>query len=236
MLIYAVDEFNENGHLVYSSNFIGAYARGKTQKEALQKVPSEIAQYCRWLGIRTEDGECAVSVTEEKRSELQICDADSDVLFKSEIPPLTLEEYKELYCLCMKSAKDFLALYRSVPKKDMPLVPPRKTFYGEIPTTANQMYEHTKNVNDYYFGEIGVPAENEPDIFTCRLRAFERLEQQPDFLSNTVFDGSGGERWSLRKLCRRFVWHDRIHAKAMCRASVKLFGQHSIANPFYFSV
>lgn len=49
-----------------------------------------------------------------------------------------------------------------------------------------------------------------------------------------VYDGSYGEQWSLRKVCRRFVWHDRIHAKAMWRMAVQVFGKNCIANPFYF--
>lgn len=236
MQIDAVDEFNQEGHLIYSSNFIGAYVRGKTQEEALQKFSSEIVQYCRWLGTYIEDGECSVSIVQKKQSDLQICDADSDVLFESEIAPLTMEEYKKLYTLAMKSAMDFETLYRSIPIKDKSTVPPRKTFYGIIPTTAEEMYEHTKNVNNYYFGEIQISTENEPDIYTCRLRAFEKLEEQPDFLLNTVFDGSYGEQWSLRKVCRRFVWHDRIHAKAMFRVAVKLCGKDNIANPFYFAL
>ncbi len=192
--------------------------------------------YCRWLGASFENKEFAVSIIQEKQSDLQICDADSDVLFQSEIAPLTTAEYKELYALTMKSARDFEALYRSIPIKDKPAVPPRKTFYGIIPTTAREMYEHTKNVNDYYFGEIQIQAKNEPDIYTCRLRAFEELEAQPDFLKNTVFNGSYGEQWSLRKVCRRFVWHDRIHAKAMFRAAAKLCGFENIANPFCFAL
>lgn len=113
---------------------------------------------------------------------------------------------------------------------------PRKTFYGDVPLTAGEMYEHTKNVNAYYFGEIEVPAENEPDLYSCRVQAFKRLEQQPDFLNGKVYDGSYGEQWSLRKVCRRFLWHDRIHAKAMYRMAVKLCGKEAVSNPFCFEV
>ena len=77
------------------------------------------------------------------------------------------------------------------------------------------MYEHTKNVNDYYFGEIGIKADNDGDIFGCRKRAFEALVKTPHYLDNIIYDGSYNEQWTLRKLFRRFIWHDRIHAKAM---------------------
>lgn len=56
----------------------------------------------------------------------------------------------------------------------------------------------------------------------------------PDFLQNTVRKGSYGEDWSLRKVLRRFIWHDRIHARAMYRMAIKVFGAESIVNPFYF--
>ena len=46
--------------------------------------------------------------------------------------------------------------------------------------------------------------------------------------------GSYGEDWSLRKVLRRFIWHDRIHARAMYRMAIKVFGAESIVNPFYF--
>lgn len=233
--INAVDEFNPGGHLIYSDNYIGAYVRGKTREEALEKFPEEIARYCRWLGLCADGMEFTVSVIQEKQSDLQICDADSDAIFRSEQLPLQMDEYETLRTLALKSAKDFEAQYQSIPNKNIPLVAARKTFYGEIPTSAEKMYLHTKNVNNYYFSEIGVPADNEPDIYTCRLRGFKTLEQQPDFLKNCVFDGSYGEQWSLRKVCRRFIWHDRIHAKAMFRAAAKHFKDADLANPFFFA-
>ena len=85
------------------------------------------------------------------------------------------------------------------------------------PLTAEEMYRHTKNVNAYYFGEIGVEVGNEPDILICRRAGFAALERQPRYLHNAVFHGSYDEDWTLRKVLRRFVWHDRIHGRAMWR-------------------
>ena len=81
----------------------------------------------------------------------------------------------------------------------MNIVPPRETFYGKIPSTAEEMYNHCMNITEYYFGEIGVPAENGPDILSCRQKGFEELEKQENFLENKVFEGSYGEEWSLRE-------------------------------------
>lgn len=229
-----IDEYNENGHLMWPVDFSGVFTRGKTRDEALAKFPLEIKQYLAWLKRKSADQEWSFSIVQEKRSELRICDADSDIIFDAEKSSLSLEDYVELKTLALKSAKDFETLYRSAPDKNKPLVPLRKIFYGVVPRTAKEMHEHTKNANSYYFREIGIPSDNEPDIRTCRLCAFEKLEEKKDFLRNDVSIGDYDEKWSLRKVCRRFVWHNRIHGKAVYRNSVRIFGKETIANPFCF--
>lgn len=237
MKVRYIWEHNGDDSLIYAENFTGAFVRGESKHEALAKFEDEIRSYVLWRDDNTLAEmplECEMS--SEHISCLNICDADSDVLFDSEKSPLKLEEYITLKTLALKSAKSFQTLYDSIPDKNSTCLLRRKTFYGETPVTAAEMYAHTKSVNAYYFGEIGIPASNEPDILTCRRLGFEALEQNEDFLVNGVFAGSYGERWSLRKVCRRFVWHDRIHAKAMWRMAKRVFNIDQIENPFYFSV
>lgn len=227
-------EHNGNDSIIYSKEYIGAYVRGENREAALQKMPDEIASYCSWLDIPAPD-EINFFISQHKASELNIKDADSDVILDSEKGTLSMDEYLRLKDLALKSAEDFLRLYNSIPDKDTSCLPQRKTFYGDVPRTAREMYEHTKNVNAYYFGEIGIEADNDGDILSCRKRGFDLLEQQPDYLENTVFDGSYGESWSLRKVFRRFVWHDRIHAKAMYRMACRSFPEAYIPNIFRFN-
>lgn len=233
MTINCVWEHNGRDTLLYAVDFVGAYTRGETLEAAVRKMQAEICSYLKWCGKKAVTS-MDIVIIEEKVSELAICDADSDVLFESEKAPLTAEEYIKLKALALKSAQDFLALYDSVPDKNATAAPERKTFYGQVPRTANEMYEHTKNVNTYYFAEIAVDADHDGNIYECRKRGFEALESNPDFLQNTVRKGSYGEDWSLRKVLRRFIWHDRIHARAMYRMAIKVFGAESIVNPFYF--
>lgn len=233
MNIKCVWEHNGNDTLLYAVDYIGAYTRGEDLETAKSKMSGEIASYLRWLSEDVPDN-IEVMTIQEKASSLAIKDADSDVLFESEKAPLTAEEYKKLKALALKSAKDFLALYESIPDKSATTITERKTFYGQVPRTADEMYEHTKNVNEYYFGEIEVDADNSGSIYECRKRGFEALEAKPDFLQNLVIEGSYGETWSLRKVLRRFIWHDRIHAKAMYRMASRVFGTTKIKNPFCF--
>ena len=227
-------EHNRGDTLLYAVDLPGAYARGESLPAAIAKMTAEIKSYLAWKGDPVPDL-IEIVIAEEKESELDIRDADSDAIFDSEKAPLTREEYEVLKALALRSAKDFLALYESIPDKDAGQSPLRKTFYGQVPHTAREMYAQTKSVNAYYFGEIGIEADNEGDILTCRRRGFEALEAHPDFLHMPAAEGSYGEYWSVRKMLRRFIWHDRIHARAMWRGACRLFGGDGIRNPFYFT-
>lgn len=232
--IECVWEHNGNDTLLHAIHFPGAYTRGTDLETAIAKMKAEVASYLVWKG-NCVPAEWTVEILQNVISDLNICDADSDVLFLTEQKSMTMEEYTELKTLALKSAQDFHALYESIPKKDCPFAPARKTFYGQVPRTASEMYQHTKNVNAYYFGEIDVDADNDGTIFECRARGFEVLEKRPDFLANLVIEGSYGEKWTLRKMLRRFLWHDRIHGKAMYRMAVKAFGLDSIPDVFCLS-
>lgn len=233
MNIRCIWEHNGNDTLLYAEDFIGAFTRGESRESAINKMQKEIVSYSNWCNTAITES-FLIDIVQEKPSELQICDADSDVIFDSEKQVLTKEEYLRLKKLALKSARDFWKLYQSVPDKHRSSLPRRKTFYGYAPRTAKEMYTHTKNVNSYYFGEIGIDVDNSGTIYSCRKRGFDLLEQCDGFLNNKLFAGSFGEEWSLRKLFRRFIWHDRIHAKALYRMAISTFGEKRVANLFQF--
>jgi len=233
--IKCVWEHNGNDSLIYSGNLIGAYTRGVSKEDALKKMESEIISYCAWAG-QSVTLPLDIIITQEKVSELNIRDADSDVIFDSERTGLINSDYNMLKELALKSAADFYRLYDSLPDKNKSCLPERDTFYGKVPRTAKEMYQHTKNVNSYYWGEIGVEVGNEGTILENRTRGFEILEKRDGFLEANVLEGSYGELWSLSKALRRFIWHDRIHAKALYRMGIKTFGIEQIPNIFNFEI
>ncbi len=235
MTVHCVWEHNGDDSMLYAADFPGAFTRGESKEIAIAKMEKEIISFLKWTNQEIPN-RITVEIIQEKPSDLQICDADSDVIFDTERDPITREEYQRLKELALKSAECFQRLFDSVPDKNKSNAPARKTFYGAVPRTAREMYEHTKNVNAYYFGEIGVDADNEGTVVACRKHGFATLEANPDFLDLPVFDGSYGEAWSLRKVLRRFIWHDRIHAKAMYRMAIRTFGQNSVPNIFEFDL
>lgn len=232
MIVRCFREHNGSDTLLYAVDLPGAYARGENVETALSKMPIEAASWLRWRGLPVPESICA-EIMEEKTSELEIRDADSDALLPGEDEPLSREEYELLKELALKSAHDFQDLYDAVAEKDAAIAPVRRTFYGQVPRTATEMYAHTKSVNAYYFAEINVETDNDGSITDCRRRGFATLETQPDFPRSTVIEGSYGELWSARKVLRRFLWHDRIHAKALYRLACRLDESFS-TNPFCF--
>lgn len=233
--INCIWEHNGADSLLYAENFIGAFTRGESLEVAKNKMYAETQSYMNWVGKSESSLEdIEVIITQEKDSDLEIKDADSDVLFDTEQDAMTLEEYTRLKELVLKSAEDFYRLYQSIPRKNKSDFAIRKTFYGQVPRNVEEMYQHTKNVNSYYFAEIDVEADNEGTIVDCRKRGFELLEQKENYLENPVVEGSYGELWSLCKMMRRFIWHDRIHAKAMWRMAKRTFPECEIENVFYF--
>lgn len=234
MKIRCVWEHNGGDSILYAENYVGAFTRGASREEALLKMSEEIRRFQLWKG-EAPALKCEIEIVQEKKSDLQVKDADSDVLFKTEELPLSAEEYSYLKSVAMRSAESFHELYLSFPDKNASKNPVRKTFYGNVPRTAEEMYQHTKNVNAYYFSEIGVDADNEGSIASCRARGFDALEAIPDFLAMEAVVGSYDELWSVRKVLRRFIWHDRIHAKAMYRMGVLTFGADIIPDVFGFT-
>lgn len=234
MIIRAIIEYNEDGFMIFAENFPGAFSRGKTRDEALSKLIGEVKQFILWSTGKICSDDCYIEIIQEEESDACISDADTTIIFDSEKLPLTFDEYHYTKSLVLKSAKDFKILYDSIPDAKRTTLPIRQTFYGMVPRTPEEMYIHTNEVTKSYLDGIAF-IENNADIYLNRVTAFQQIEQVSNYLDNTVYIHMYGEPWSLKKAMRRFIWHDRIHAKALYRVAVKLWGS-DIPNPFHFII
>ena len=224
-VIRAVLEYNSEGSLLYSADDPGAFSRGNTAAAALVKLPEEVNKFRLWSGKELLQLPARVEIVQKHPTGLNVKDADSEVIFDSERNALTQAEYEYLRGLAVRSARDFDRLYRLLPDPDATDIPFRETFYGGgRPRTGREMYVHTNGVTAYYLGEIGLDWENAEHMADNRERALDALERTEGFLTRPAQEGSYGEWWSLRKVMRRFIWHDRIHAKAMYRMARRIWG------------
>lgn len=236
--IEVIAEYNERGAILWADAYPGAYSRAETVAKALEKFPKALSEYAQWAhgAPLLHLAESDFVVTHAYQTSLRVDDADSDVLFPSERLPMDMTEYTQKKQLCIRSAQDFEKLLGSIPQKDRALRKSRRTFYGKIPCSAREMAEHTNGTLEYYADAVGVPFENEGGLLENRKRFFRALESTPDFLSPRVFTASDGELWTRRKLLRRILWHDRIHARALYRHAITFWQKERIENPFCFVI
>ena len=234
--IEVIAEYSDKGAMLWADAYPGAYTRGETVSTALEKFPKALSEYAHWAhGAPLPDlAESDFVVTHAFRTALKVEDADSDVLFPSERLPMDMTEYTQKKQLCIRSAQDFEKLLNSIPQKDRALRKSRRTFYGRIPCSAREMAEHTNNTLEYYADAVGIPFENEGGLLENRKRLFRALESTPDFLAPKVYTNGDGELWTRKKLLRRILWHDRIHAYALWRHAITFWQKERIANPFFF--
>lgn len=235
--IEVIAEYNEKGAMLWADFYPGAYSRGETVARALEKFPKALSEYAVWAhGVPMPHlAESDFVVTHAYQTDLRVDDADSDVLFPSERLPMDMTEYTQKKQLCIRSAQDFEKLVASIPQKDRALRKSRRTFYGRIPCSAREMAEHTNNALEYYADAFGIAFETEGDFPEDRKRFFRAIESMPDFLAPKVFTARDGELWTLKKLLRRVLWHDRIHAHALYRLAITFWQKDRIANPFCFT-
>lgn len=224
-IIRAVLEYNADGALLYSADDPGAFARGSTEAIAVLRLPEEVHKYRLWSGVGNADAIGRAEIVQKHHTALRVKDADSEVIFDDERRTMTFGEYERLRGLVIRSARDFDRLYSLLPDQDATDIPFTETFYGGgRPRTGREMYRHTNSVTAYYLGEVGLDWENLGSMTENRERALEAFEKIPGFLEREAQEGSYGEFWSPRKAMRRFLWHDRIHAKAMYRMARRMWG------------
>jgi predicted RNase H-like HicB family nuclease len=211
-------ETNSKGFHGFIVELPGAYVRGPSEGEAVSKAPGEAKLYLEWLGQeRTLFPKPRIVQTH--RCKLMVEDADCEILLTEDSRPMSDREFRNLVELVKYSGLTFTRLYDSAELKDwVDEARIRKTFYGLNKKTIREIFDHVKRTQYYYISRLGVPfKEDETEPF-MRIRDFS-LDSLPGLFrqngnSKVTKDN---EEWTMKKVLRRFLWHDRIHGKAITR-------------------
>ena len=134
--------------------------------------------------------------------------------------------------LALASAKDFQQLFDSVPEPHHALASSAKYILRPCPLHGTGNVCATKNVNSYYFGEIGVPAEDGPDIAACRKEGFSSPGKSPS--ENLFCKGSFGEEWSYARYAAGLSGMTVFMPEPCTEELTKFFGKERLLNPFLF--
>jgi len=210
-------ETNGKGYIGYIVELPGAYIRGRTEEEALAKINKEVDSYLKWLKIKQmRDYETKTVQTHE--SSLMVEDADNEILLDADKTRLTEREFKSLTALVNFSGETFGRLYADSKLKDwVDEARVRKTFYGENPSTINEIFDHVKGCQHYYLSRMKLAVEPVDDFTAIRRTYLEKLKALYREHNNSLIFETDNELWTLKKVLRRFIWHDRIHGKAITR-------------------
>jgi hypothetical protein len=211
-------ETNGKGYLGYIVELPGAFIRGETEEEALKKVPREVSSYLRWLDTKPME-DYSVQVIQMHQSNLTVEDADSEILLEADKGALEEGKYKNLLDIVLHSGETFLRIYESAVFRDwVDESRIRKTFYGQNPKTIREIFEHVKRCQYYYLSRMRMEFETEEEDFR-KIRPFclQKLQDLYRQHNNLLIVAIDNEQWTLKKVLRRFIWHERIHARAIMR-------------------
>ncbi|MCS4537728.1 MAG: hypothetical protein HYY67_02560 [Thaumarchaeota archaeon] len=211
-------ETNGRGFLGFIVELPGAFVRGRTEEEALSKVNGETRSYFRWLGMGDELHYRGATV-QTHRCSLMVNDADSEILLDDDTKIVNLAEFERLAKLVVYSGYTFQTLYQGSNFKDwIDKARTRNTFYGEAPRTIREIFDHVNRTQRYYLSRTGVEMpQEEEDLMKIRRFCLEKLKQLFGRYGNSLLFDVDNEKWTIKKILRRFVWHDRIHAKAIVK-------------------
>ncbi|MEO0114018.1 MAG: hypothetical protein ABIK93_00905 [candidate division WOR-3 bacterium] len=232
-------ETNGKGFLGFIVELPGAFIRGKTEAEALAKVNQEVKSYLKWLKIK-QDFTYKTNVVQYHQSQLMVEDADSAILLNADKGEMEEEEFVNLSELVRYSGKTILKIYHSAELKDwVDGARIRKTFYGDNFTTIEGIFGHIKRCQYYYLSRTKIPFEpKEEDFMKIREFCLTKIKELYQKENNFLIFNTDNELWTLKKILRRFIWHDRIHGKAIIRILAKqkelgLIDRYE--DPFYFT-
>jgi hypothetical protein len=210
-------ETNGKGFIGFLVELPGAFVRGRTEAEALSKVPKEARSYLEWLGVPMAS-KIEGHVVETHHCQLTVEDADGEILLKADTGPLSQDEFARLVAIGRRSGQTFGSLYDSCELKDWAdSSRARKTFYGDAPKTIREIVGHVQGTQHYYLSRIGLSVARQGSLMDIRESGLQEIGRLFEKEENSRVYDVDQELWTLKKVLRRFIWHDRIHGKAITR-------------------
>jgi membrane associated rhomboid family serine protease len=209
---------HDPGWQAWVPGLCGCATWAPTEAAVWQLAPAKIQEHLAWLrshGDVPPPFEGSVRIAERVHGD--------EVLFTWDRVAATPEETRETRRLLQWSREDLLEAVESLPADALDWDPPYRTLPDWATwKTIRQILEHVARTEvGYYLPWIGyaptLDLEGEELLPRSRgetLRFLEGLEQAPDRLRLAE---RGGEAWSVRKVLRRLVWHERVHTKSIRR-------------------
>jgi predicted RNase H-like HicB family nuclease len=193
----------------------GCFAVGSTREEALERLRRAITEYLTWLAALGETGapsaetaEVEVEVAEEVSTDGSYPRQPGEPLafFTADEEPLSHHDLQTAMRLMERARRDLLEFLRDVPNEILQWRP------GPHEWSVAETLLHMAQAEASYIARLEEQSEPTPfpQLAAIRSWAYHRLGRltDPELSRVTVHRG---ERWSARKVLRRFLEHDRAH-------------------------
>jgi len=232
----ATDEDGEAGYHAWVLPYLGFATWAETECSVLEQVPHKLLEYlqfCQRRGVPFRDVSVPSKVGVVERV------AGNETLFGWDYRPATPSFIDETIALLDATRSELLEVVTELPDGIFDWDPP----YRHFPSwarwrTIRQILAHIANTEThYYLPNIGIQPTISPtldedapwqkDLIQHReetLEALRNLKKARD-LSRIRFDDNGA--WSVRKVLRRLVWHERLHTKSISRIIKTYQAQHA---------
>lgn len=211
----------EPGFQAWALDYLGLATWAPTRTRVLERMPAKYNEYRTWLRVHrfADPGpDAGVEVVEEIRGD--------EVLFTPDRLPATVGELDQTIQLLEVSRSDLIGILEGLPAGALDWDPPYERFHPWARwRTVRQVLAHLANTEThYYLAAIGfhpqwgpVPMESQWQSFLAhrRTKAIEFLDQLRD--ASDLARKDDVEGWSVRKVLRRMIWHERLHTKSIRR-------------------
>ncbi len=232
----ALDEDGEAGYHAWSLSQLGFATWAETESQLLEKTHSKLVDY--WQ-FRQRHSLLSQTIPSTKHVQVEVVErvTGNEILFSPDYQVATSTLVDETIALIEATRCDLLELIHGTPDQVLDWDPPYRRFPSWARwRTIRQILAHIANAEThYYLPNIGIQPNISPatekeswqEYLTSHrgatLQALHALKASRD-LARVQFHDDGA--WSVRKVLRRLVWHERLHTKSIQRIIKDYWDQH----------
>jgi predicted RNase H-like HicB family nuclease len=206
-------EVGEDGTcMAHVPELLGCFAVGSTREEALQRLRGAIAEYLAWLAKHRE---APAPSNESERVEIEVVEevstsgsyprkAGEPVAFlAADQEPMSYHDLQTAVRLMEHARRDLLEFLRDVPDSLLHWRP------GPDEPSIAETLLHMAQVEASYLARLEEESQQPPfpQLAAVRSWAYHRLSRLTEAELSRLTTHRG-ERWSARKVLRRFLEHD----------------------------
>jgi len=216
-------EIREDGRtMAHVMDLPGCISKGQVKEEALENIPREIEEHCRWLkghGLLRGSPVLDFELVETQEGLAPFESGDPCALFQLDLYPPDDEELEEYFRRMQASRQDLLNSVSNLPEGEL------KKDRGPGKRTIEKILWHIGHAEEWYISRLGITLGSEDfpgNIFEYlkaeREMAYQKLRSLTPLERATVYripeyTDNPDEPWTSRKALRRFLEHEREHTR-----------------------